>query len=256
MNATLDTIHSLRTNHGRFSDRVVSEDDLAVILEAATRAANSSARQAYSVVVLDDGDRMAELIGYRASHALVFCVDFHRLERLAVRLGRDFDDNNIIGFVTAAVDTSLAAQTAVIAARSLGIDSLFNNGLRQNTAEAVHRELGLPRTSVFPLITVMLGYPLDDEHAPRGRLPLDVVAHRGVYRELDDAALDGLIAAYDDPTQRLGIAGLWDPQVHAHYLDWFFEEWSGKPPADRVPDGRVKQIQDWLVASGFWWPAR
>ena len=256
MNATLDTIHSLRTNHGRFSDRVVSEADLAVILEAATRAANSSARQAYSVVVLDDGDRMAGLIGYRASHALVFCVDLHRLEQLAARLGRAYDDDNVIGFVTAAMDTSFAAQTAVIAARSLGIDSLITNGLHRNVAETVYRELGLPQTSVFPLITVMLGYPLDDEHTTRGRLPLDVVVHRGTYRELDDAALDSLIAAYDDPSQGLGMAGVWDPHAHAHYLDWFFAEWSGTPDPDRTPHGKVKEIQDRLVASGFWWPAR
>mgnify|MGYP000986874185 FL=1 len=139
MNPTLDTIHSLRSIHGGFTDRKVTEEDLATVLTAATRAANSSARQAYSIVVVQDTDRMDTLIGYRASHALVFCADFRRQALLAERLGHRFSNDDVIGFVTATVDTVLAAQTAVIAARSLGIDSLITNGLHRRPLDLVHR---------------------------------------------------------------------------------------------------------------------
>lgn len=256
MNPTLATIKALHTNHGRFGDREVTEEDLTTVLASATRAANSSARQAYSVVVLDDRDRMESLTGYRASRGLVFCVDLHRTELLAARLGRTFDDSNVVGFITAAMDTSFAAQTAVIAASSLGISSMLTNGLHRNDLDSAYRELGLPRRSVFPLIAVMLGYPRDQAEPapPRGRLPLDAVVHRGAYREPDEAGLDRLIELYDDPDLRLGIGGIWDPDVHQHYLDWFFTQWCGEPDPDRAPHGKVKEVQDLLVTSGFWWP--
>ncbi|NLT55177.1 MAG: nitroreductase [Actinomycetales bacterium] len=256
MNPTLDTIHSLRSIHGGFTDRKVTEEDLATVLTAATRAANSSARQAYSIVVVQDTDRMDTLIGYRASHALVFCADFRRQALLAERLGHRFSNDDVIGFVTATVDTVLAAQTAVIAARSLGIDSLITNGLHRRPLDLVHRELGLPETSVFPLIALMLGYPEDDDQPAGGRLPVEAVVHRETYRDPDDAELDGLVAAYDDPARRLGLSGLWDRREFTHYLDWFFLQWCGEPDPDRVPTGTVKEFQDRLVRSGFWWPER
>ena len=195
---------------------------------SSVRAANASARQSYSIIVLDDHDQMQTLVGYRASRALVFCVDFHRLSLLAERLGCSFDENNIIGFVTASIDTSLAVQTAVIAARSLGVDSLITNGMHRNPPELVHQELNLPTTSVFPLITVLLGYPLDDDQPPRGRLRTEHVIHQGTYREPDAAELDQIITAYDDPTGGLGL-GQWDPQDFEHYLKWFFQRWCSSP---------------------------
>jgi hypothetical protein len=51
------------------------------------------------------------------------------------------------------------------------------------------------------------------------------------------------------------MVDLWDGKEFPHYLDWFFERWSGKPPPTRVPAGSVKDVQDRLLASGFWWPA-
>lgn len=48
-NDTLKTIHSLRTTHGDFADRDVSDRDLETILAAAVRAANASNAQNYAI---------------------------------------------------------------------------------------------------------------------------------------------------------------------------------------------------------------
>ncbi|MEN6369378.1 MAG: nitroreductase, partial [Thermotogota bacterium] len=138
MNETLRTIHSLRTIHGDFSERDVTEADLTTILEASVRTANASARQSYAIVVLDDRAKMKDLFFYRGSRALIYCVDYTRIAALAKHLGHEFSCDDIVGFITGTMDTMLAAQTAVIAAKSLGIDSMITNGLHRNSLDKVY----------------------------------------------------------------------------------------------------------------------
>ena len=58
MNQTLETIQNLRSIHGNFSEHEISEQDLTTIIEASLRAANASARQGYSVIVVEDREKM------------------------------------------------------------------------------------------------------------------------------------------------------------------------------------------------------
>jgi nitroreductase len=254
MNETLRTIHSLRTIHGDFSDREVSEVDLTQILEASVRAANASGRQSYAIVVLDDRAKMKDLFGYQGSRALIYCVDYTRIMALAKRLGHEFNSDHIIGFITGTIDTMLAAQTAVIAAKSLGIDSMVTNGLHRNTLDKVYEALKLPATSCFPLATVVLGYPRQESPYQKGRLDLDAVVHHGEYRMLTKAQLDRVVAQYDTPSRHVGLIPNWQEQGFKHYLDWFYTKWTGKPAAERVATGKILEFQERLAKSGFWWP--
>ena len=72
MNDTLQTLHSLRSIHGDFSDREITDEDLNLILRTSVRAANSSARQNYSIVVVTDREMMQQLCGYAGSKLLVY----------------------------------------------------------------------------------------------------------------------------------------------------------------------------------------
>ncbi len=254
MNETLRTIHSLRTIHGDFSEREVSDADLTTILEASVRAANASARQSYAIVVLDDRAKMKDLFSYQGSRALIFCVDFTRIMALARHLGHEFDNDHIIGFITGTMDTMLAAQTAVIAAKSLGIDSMVTNGLHRNSLDKVYEALNLPPTSCFPLATVVLGYPRQEPAYQKGRLDLDAVVHRGEYRAHTEARLDAIVAQYDDPSRHIGMIPNWHEQGFRHYLDWFYTKWTGKPAPRGVATGKILEFQERLAKSGFWWP--
>jgi nitroreductase len=255
MNETLRTTHSLRTIHGDFSERDVSETDLTQILEASVRAANASGRQSYAIVVLDDRAKMKDLFGYKGSRALISCVDFTRIMALARHLGHEFNSDHIIGFITGTMDTMLAAQTAVIAAKSLGIDSMVTNGLHRNSLNKVYEALKLPATSCFPLATIVLGYPRQEPPYQKGRLDLDAVVHRGEYRAHTEAQLDKIVAQYDDPTRHVGLIANWEEQGFRHYLDWFYTKWTDKPATERVATGKVLEFQERLAKSGFWWPA-
>lgn len=226
-NETLQTIHSLRSTHGNFSDRAVSREDLQTIVEAAVRAANASARQSYAIVVIEDRDQIVHLCGYGARAALLFCLDYTRIADTAAHLGHSFSAEGIGSFVVGSIDTILAAQTAAIAARSLGIDSLFTNGIHRGDMNRVYEALDLPTAYCFPLILLALGYADQEPAYMKGRLSGPGVVHWGRYHRLEEKELQALVEQYDDPQAHLGLTEEWRGK-HAHYLDWFYTVWIGR----------------------------
>jgi nitroreductase len=138
VNETLKTIHGLTTTRtGNFSDRAVTDEDVQTVVRAAVRAANASARQDYSIIIMGDA-------GY------------------------------LMQFLTGAIDASLAVQTAVIAARLLGIGSLVTNRVVHHDLEIACRLLELPATGCFPLLALCLGYPKQE---PAGKRPGNSTRH-------------------------------------------------------------------------------
>jgi nitroreductase len=140
-NDTLKTIQSLRTTHGNFTAKEIPEASLQLILQASVRAANASNMQSYSIVVVKDRKLMKEVCTYQGSYMLLYCVDYNRLKASAEALGHPYYPDNIVNFVTASINTALAAQTAAIAARSLGLDYLITNGIHRGDMERVWKLL-------------------------------------------------------------------------------------------------------------------
>ncbi len=218
------------------------------------------APSAQTVIATDDqvdalkDQVMRELLTYQGSRALVFCVDFSRLMATARYLGHQFNNDDMIGFVTAGIDTALAAQTVVVAAKSLGIDSLITNALHRKPLETVYQALKLPETSCFPLITVVLGYPREEPAYLKGRLSTEFIVHEGHYQAPDETQLPRIVAEYDDHDRHLGLIDNWEQQGFEHYLDWFYTKWCGLPDRQRVATGKIQEFQKRLAKSGFWWP--
>ena len=169
-NETLATIHELHTTHGNFTEREVPDEQVEQILEASVRAANSSNMQTYSVVMVGDRARQKEVCGYAGSRLLVYCVDYNRLKASAASLGHPYLADNMTAFVTGSINTAIAAQTAVIAARSLGIDSLLTNGIHRGDMARLWKLLDLPEQHCFPLVALVLGYATEQPSARKGRL--------------------------------------------------------------------------------------
>ncbi len=246
MNETMKTIHSLRTTHGNFSEREVSENDLAQIIDACVHAANASARQSYSIIAVRDRKTVKEQFQYDGSKALLFCVDYNRISAAAGYLGHPFAAEGILGFITGSTDTILAAQTAAIAARSLGIDSLFTNSVHRRDLSEVYKAFGLPGKYCFPLITLILGYPVEEPGYLKGRLDGKGIIHNGKYQLLAEEELEQLVKEYDEAEKHLGIINNWTEMGFKHYLDWFYTKWCGR-------DNYAKQeeVLSVLGGSGF-----
>jgi nitroreductase len=245
-NETLATIGKLRTIHGDFSDKPVSDQDLETIVAASVRAANASAFQSYSIVVVRDPAMQRTVCGYRGSCTLVYLADLNRIIATGKRLGYDYDPGSMELFVTASTNTILAAQTAVIAAKSLGIDSLLTNGVHRGDMQRLWEKLDLPRQYCFPLIALVLGYAAQEPPFQKGRLSGPGVVHHGTYHNVTGEEADAIVRQYDDKTLHLGLVEDWDEKGHKHYLDWLHKEWLGR---NRTPG--ETQILTRLRKAGF-----
>ncbi|MEM5775618.1 MAG: nitroreductase family protein, partial [Anaerolineaceae bacterium] len=175
------------------------------------------------VIVMDDKRLMQDLCGYQGSKALLFCIDYNRIVRTAEFLGFWYEPDGLTAFITGAVDTSLAAQTASLAAKSLGIDSLFTNGIHRQNIRQVYERLNLPDRFCFPLIMLILGYPAEETAHETGRLTGTGVMHHNGYQTLTHAELERIVQKYDDPASHLALSDAWQKSGDQHYLDWFFK---------------------------------
>jgi len=247
-NDTLATIHRLRSTHGNFRNQPLPDETLQTILKASVRAAGASNNQSYSIIVIKDPKLMKDVCGYAGPCLLLFCADYNRLKAGAAALGYDYQPGTIVDFVTASINTLLVAQTAVIAARSLGVDSLLTNGIHRGDVDRHWKLLGLPATHCFPLIALVLGYADREPPYRTGRLDGLGVVHEGKYHPLTKDEVADLIRQYDDKSRHLGLNEDWDQQGYAHYLDWYFKTWVGR---NLKPGPKETQMLRLLKRSGF-----
>jgi nitroreductase len=249
MNETLRTIHSLRSVHGGFTTQRIDAADLQAILEAAVRAASASARQSYSIIVVDDRADMKEYLQYVGDKALIFCVDYNRLADTAAYLQQPFGCGGLTDFITGSTDTILAAQTAAIAAKSLGIDSLFTNSIHRGDLRQFYAKFNLPGQRCFPLIALVLGYAAHSGQPGRGRLTGPGIIHHGQYRRLAAAETGQIVAAYDRPDQNMGLIFRPDPS-QSRYFDWFYKVWC-KPKDPAQAERKQLELYQVLQTTGF-----
>ncbi|MFX1283488.1 MAG: nitroreductase family protein [Promethearchaeota archaeon] len=221
MNEALNTIQKLRSIRN-FSEKEIIDTDLNIILDAAVRAATAGMQQSYSIVVVKDKEILKEFF-YNANKALVFCVDHNRLVDTAKHINQVYLVDRLEAFVTGSTDTILAAQTAAIAAKSLGIDSLFTNSIHR-TNFRIYEMLNLPERYCFPLIALCLGYPSKKPKHKKGRLRNFGIIHYNKYQKLSTEELNKIIEEYDNEENYLTFVK-WKELGFKHYLEWYFTEY-------------------------------
>ncbi len=228
MNETLRTIHGLRTTHGNFKEDPLPREHLEQILQASVRAANASNAQNYAIIVVEDRALMKDVCGYVAPVMLVYCVDFQRNMDLAQHLGLSYRVDPAWVLMTGIPDAILAAQTAVIAARSLGIDSLISNGVQRGDVHRLWESLALPPKNVYPVLALYLGYA-DRQAGHRSRRLFEPgVIHRGQYEPRDATSLAAILDATDQTSVSPPALPNWRKQGYAHYLEMFFKGPGGR----------------------------
>lgn len=187
-NATLDTLLAHRSVRN-FADRPLPEGTLETLIAAAQSASTSSNLQTWSVVAVEDPERKARLSTLAANQSqvreaplfLVWLADLARLEAAGERNAASVEGLHYMEtLVVGMIDAALAAQNAMVALESLGLNGVYIGAIR-NQPEQVAAELGLP-PRVMPVFGMCVGYA--DETRPatvKPRLPQPVVLHREQY---------------------------------------------------------------------------
>ena len=218
-NSSLTTLLSHRSVRSYLSKPLPS-GTLETLIAAAQSASTSSNLQTWSVVAVEDPERkerLAQLAGNQAHIRqaplfLVWLADLARPTRIAEQRGFAHEGLNYLEmFLMAAIDASLAAQNAVVAAESLDLGTVYIGGIRNQPA-AVAAELGLPK-QVFAVFGLCVGYPDPTQPvAIKPRLPQAAVLHRETYSlKTQDTAIahyNEIMAAFYKQ-QNMKVEGDW-----------------------------------------------
>jgi nitroreductase len=189
-NETVDLLQSHRSIR-KYTDKPIPKEVLEEVLTSAQWAPSSHHVQAYSIIVVDDQEKkkiLSEVSGAQKYVAdcpifLVFCADFYRLSLTCEMEDTAFEVNEVENVLVAAVDTALAAENALVAARSYGLGGVMIGGIRNNPEE-VKELLGLPQYTI-PIMGMCLGYP-DQEPWQKPRTPKEIVVHYNQYQSKEE----------------------------------------------------------------------
>ncbi len=187
-NDVLETIINHRSVRGFLPDALPG-GTLELLIAAAQSASTSSNLQLWSVVAIEEPvhkARLAMLAGDQqfirdAPLLLVWLADLARIDAIAAERQQTVEGTQYLEeFIVGVVDAALAAQSALIAAESLGLGAVYIGAMR-NLPEQVAEALQLP-PHAFAVFGMAVGWP-DPATATdiKPRLSQRVVLHRETY---------------------------------------------------------------------------
>lgn len=205
MNPTLELIHQRRSTR-RYEPAPLTQEEKDSILSAAMRAPTAGNMMLYTIIEVEEQqlkDRLAltcdnQPFIAKAPYVLLFLADYQRWVDLyagancqsraqelgiAPRIPAQGD------LVLALMDALVAAQTAALAAESLGIGSCYIGDIIEDWE--THQEMfDLPQYT-FPAVLLCLGRPAERPLKKRApRFERKFIVHQNRYRRFSQAELD------------------------------------------------------------------
>lgn len=225
-NPTLEILLN-RKSVRAYEDRPIPEDVKQQIIHAAMRAPTAGNMMLYSIIEVTDPfikEKLAESCDHqpfiaRAPLVLLFLADWQRwydyfelsgAEELCRRRGEPMHTPQEADLLLACCDALIAAQTAVIAAESLGIGSCYIGDIMERYE--FHRDLfHLPRY-VFPICLLCFGYPTQQqrERRPTERFAQEFIHFENQYKRLGPDEFAHMFAHMEKHMRR-------DPSLPAPY---------------------------------------
>ncbi len=198
MNSTLQVIAARRSLR-RYAERPLGPAHKDAILQATLRAPTAGNQMLYSIIEVEDQalkDRLAVTCDNQpfiaaAPLVLLFLADYQRwydyfqycgCEERARQLDRPLRRPEEGDLLLACCDALIAAQTAVIAAESLGIGSCYIGDILENYE--IHRQMFSLPPYAIPITLLCFGYPLVEHDSPSHsrRFPPEQVIFKNTYR--------------------------------------------------------------------------
>ncbi len=202
INPVLETIHQ-RKSARAYEDKPLPEDVRDMILKSAMRAPTAGNMMLYSIIEVSDQEAKNKLVETCDSQpfiadaplVLVFLADYQRwvdyfkvsgVEQFCEEKGMPMVKPEEGDLFLAACDALIAAQTAVIAAESLGVGSCYIGDILENYE--IHREMfALPQYAV-PICMVCFGYPTKEqkEREQTERFGEEFILYKDQYKRLGE----------------------------------------------------------------------
>jgi len=236
--ATIDQIYK-HYSVRKYKSDPVSDEIIQTVVAAGQRASTSSNLQTFSVIVIKDLDkrrRLMELCGnqkhiVQAPVFMAWCADQSRMARICKARNYEPVNDYVEDFLVAVVDSTLAMQTAALAAESLGLGLCYIGGIRNHTDQIIEL-MELPPL-VFPISGMTLGWPSAKPFI-RPRLPLKAVLHWEYYDTSDE---EQAIQEYDRAMIATGIykgRQIEVPGIEGEMEDYGWQEHSARRTASHI----------------------
>jgi FMN reductase (NADPH) len=174
----------------QFKPQPIPEDVFSVILEAGRLAPSTVNLQTWSFAIFTDETwktAFGSAIPFRAQKAVIVLGDTHRNRAVM----ETFPHSPLVEYTVAVTNASLAAMNMNIAAEALGVSSvMLSETGRSGLLDAGYlaEKLCLP-SGVFPIMTIVFGYPSQAYPPMPPKLPLDQITFTDRYRETDPVIL-------------------------------------------------------------------
>jgi nitroreductase len=244
----------------QFKSELLDQDLVDRVLQDAIAGSSSSGNlNGCSMILTRDKSRKEQLCAMHYDQPMIrqapllitFCADTYRTRRWLRLRGASDNFNNFEGFLVAAFDAIILAQSAALGFESHGLGICYL-GTTLDSCDRIAAFLELPETC-FPVTSLVVGVP-DEDPAKRDRLPLLAYVHQEKYQHPSD---DELLALYAErevrgwnryrslggeivsEMERLGITNL--AQYYTSELKY--------PPEEVLRSSR--RIRDVLVAKCF-----
>lgn len=193
----MSSVFRVATHHRsirKYKSDPIPEELMNRVLEAGLRSSTSGNMQTWSAIVTTDRSLRRELYALhreqdmilQAPCVITFCADFHRMRRW-VRIRKaasSFDD--LVGFLTAAFDAVIAAQSSALVAEESNLGVCYM-GTTLWAMGSIADLLECP-SHVVPVTSLVMGYP-DEDPSLRHRLDLKNFIHAEKYRSPTDAEI-------------------------------------------------------------------
>lgn len=171
-------------------DKLVNE-----LIALGCRASTTGNMQLYSVIINREEGKKKELAPLHFNQKMIteapviltFCADFNRFNKWCRARKANPGYNNILSFITAAIDAIILAQTVCIAAEAKGLGICYLGTTTYN-AHKIIEVLKLPK-GVVPVTTVTLGWPAEKPEQVE-RLPLEAIIHKEIYLDYSIESID------------------------------------------------------------------
>jgi nitroreductase len=206
LNETINLIQNRRSVRS-YKKKLISDENRNLIINSAMRSPTAGNMMLYSILEVEDQKIKDELVKScdnqpfiaKAPFVLLFLADYQRWmdyfaacdvnsyrkdENLPNRTPEEGD------LLLACCDALIAAQTAVIAAESVGIGSCYIGDIMENYE--FHKELfNLPKYT-FPITLVCFGYPNEKafERKLTTRLPREYIHFKNEYKQFNSEDFD------------------------------------------------------------------